>query len=82
VEPGEVGELWVRSPGQMLGYWQDDDATRAVLRDGWLRTGDLVRRGARRRLWLAARVREMIKRRRCASTRRCARSSWSGCRTR
>jgi long-chain acyl-CoA synthetase len=61
VRPGEVGELWVRSPGQMLGYWQDEDASRAVLRDGWLRTGDLVRRDRRRRLWLAARAREMIK---------------------
>jgi len=61
VQRGEVGELWVRSPGQMLGYWRDEDATRAVLRDGWLRTGDLVRRGARRRLWLAARAKEMIK---------------------
>jgi acyl-CoA synthetase (AMP-forming)/AMP-acid ligase II len=61
VARGEVGELWVRSPGQMLGYWRDEAASRAVLRDGWLCTGDLVRRGAWRRLWLAARAKEMIK---------------------
>ncbi|HEY8493578.1 MAG TPA: class I adenylate-forming enzyme family protein [Myxococcota bacterium] len=61
VRRGQVGELWVRSPGQMLGYWRDEEATRGVLRDGWLRTGDLVRRGRSRRLWLASRAKEMIK---------------------
>jgi long-chain acyl-CoA synthetase len=45
----------------MLGYWNDDDATRAALPDGWLRTGDLGRRGPRRRLWLVSRAKEMIK---------------------
>jgi acyl-CoA synthetase (AMP-forming)/AMP-acid ligase II len=58
---GEVGELWVRSPGLMQGYLGDPEATRAVLRDGWLYTGDLVRRGPRGRLFLASRAKEMIK---------------------
>jgi long-chain acyl-CoA synthetase len=38
---GAVGEIQVRSPGRMRGYWQDTQATDRVLHDGWLRTGDL-----------------------------------------
>jgi crotonobetaine/carnitine-CoA ligase len=44
VEPGEVGELQLRNPTVMLGYWNMPDESEAVLLDGgWLRTGDLVR---------------------------------------
>jgi long-chain acyl-CoA synthetase len=39
--PGEVGELYVRSPWIMLGYSDPRDTERAIV-DGWLRTGDLV----------------------------------------
>ena len=39
---GEVGELFVRGPQIMLGYWQDRAATNAVINQGWLRTGDLA----------------------------------------
>ncbi|MEB3197770.1 MAG: class I adenylate-forming enzyme family protein [Candidatus Sericytochromatia bacterium] len=41
VPPSEVGTLWVRGPGLMMGYWDDPAATAQALQDGWLRTGDV-----------------------------------------
>jgi long-chain acyl-CoA synthetase len=38
---GEPGELWIRTPAAMDGYLRAEEDTRAVLRDGWFRTGDL-----------------------------------------
>lgn len=46
LDPGEVGELIVRGPQVMLGYWNNQVATDAILRDGWLYTGDLATRDA------------------------------------
>ncbi|QRN41323.1 MAG: AMP-binding protein [Neisseriaceae bacterium] len=39
---GEVGDLWVRGPQVMLGYWNRPEETEKVLKDGWLDTGDIA----------------------------------------
>ena len=39
---GEAGELWIRTPAAMDGYLRAEEETRAVIRDGWFRTGDLA----------------------------------------
>lgn len=43
VPPGELGELWVRGPGLMQGYWGRPEESRAAFTEGWFRTGDVVR---------------------------------------
>jgi acyl-CoA synthetase (AMP-forming)/AMP-acid ligase II len=57
---GEVGEILVRSPGLMLGYYRAPEATAAAVADGWLRTGDLGRLTAEGRLLMAGRLKELI----------------------
>jgi fatty-acyl-CoA synthase len=59
VPVGEVGEVVIKSPSLMDGYWRDPERTAQALRDGWLRTGDLgfVRDG---RLYLTGRAKELI----------------------
>lgn len=60
VAEGEVGEVWIRSPLVMLGYWQNEAATREALGDDrWLRTGD-VGRLENGHLMIDARARDLI----------------------
>jgi acyl-CoA synthetase (AMP-forming)/AMP-acid ligase II len=43
VPQGERGEIWLRAPNVMKGYWNRPDATRETLTpDGWLKTGDIA----------------------------------------
>ncbi|MBM3986064.1 MAG: long-chain fatty acid--CoA ligase, partial [Planctomycetes bacterium] len=57
---GEVGELAVRGPQVMAGYWERPEETAAVLRDGWFLTGDLASRDADGFFRIAGRKKEMI----------------------
>ncbi|MGH7233117.1 MAG: long-chain-fatty-acid--CoA ligase [Nitrospiraceae bacterium] len=58
---GEVGELVVRGPQVMPGYWNNEAETGAVLRDGWLHTGDVVRQDETGFFFLVDRKKDMIK---------------------
>jgi crotonobetaine/carnitine-CoA ligase len=59
----EVGELWVRTPVAMLGYFRDPEQTAAAFHDGWLQTGDLVRRDAEGWFFYVSRKKDIIRRR-------------------
>jgi long-chain acyl-CoA synthetase len=61
VATGEPGELVMRGPQFMLGYWKEPQATAAVLRDGWYFSGDIVRRDANGFYYVLDRSKEMIK---------------------
>lgn len=60
VPHGEVGELLVRGPNVFAGYWNDEQGTADSLRDGWYRTGDLMRRGDGDDLWFVSRKKDII----------------------
>ncbi|CNH38894.1 long-chain-fatty-acid--CoA ligase [Yersinia aldovae] len=57
---GQPGELWVRGPQVMLGYWQRPEATDEILRDGWLATGDIATLDEQGFLRIVDRKKDMI----------------------
>ena len=57
---GEVGELIIRGPGVMRGYFNQPGATAETLRGGWLHTGDLARMDEERYIYIVDRKKEMI----------------------
>jgi len=61
VEPGQHGELQIRGPQVFAGYWNGPEETaQQLLPDGWLRTGDLVRRDEDGYVYLVDRLKEVI----------------------
>jgi long-chain acyl-CoA synthetase len=57
---GEVGEILVRGPGVMLGYWRQPELTAAAVRDGWMHTGDVGRLDDHDVLYIVDRLKDMI----------------------
>ena len=58
--PGEVGELCVKGPQIMSGFWNREEETREVLRGGWLYTGDLARRDEDGFFYIVDRKKDLI----------------------
>jgi acyl-CoA synthetase (AMP-forming)/AMP-acid ligase II len=61
VDEGTAGELWVRGPNLMRGYYRNPEATAAALRPGgWLNTGDMAQQGPDGALFIVGRTKELI----------------------
>lgn len=60
---GEVGELWLKTPTLMQGYFRDAEHTAAAFKDGWFTTGDLVRRDSDGYFYFVSRKKDIIRRR-------------------
>ena len=58
--PGVPGELWVKGPGVMKGYWQHEEETNDALKDGWLRTGDIASQSPEGYFKILDRLKDMI----------------------
>jgi acyl-CoA synthetase (AMP-forming)/AMP-acid ligase II len=59
---GDVGELLIRGPNVVPGYWRKPDATRDAIVDGWLRTGDIARLDSAGRVQILDRKKDMVNR--------------------
>jgi long-chain acyl-CoA synthetase len=58
---GKIGELWVRGPQVMQGYWnRPEESSKVLLEGGWLRTGDIARVDERGFVYLVDREKDMI----------------------
>lgn len=60
VADDEIGELILRGPMCMSGYWKNSEATMATMRDGWLFTGDLVKRDCNGFYYVVGRLKDMF----------------------
>ena len=60
VATGEVGELWIKGPNVVKGYWHKPAATAETFTDGWVRTGDLARVDEEGFLYIVDRAKDML----------------------
>ena len=58
--PNEVGELLVKGPNVMLGYYKQEEATRQTIKDGWLYTGDMAKFDEDGYVYIVGRKKEMV----------------------
>jgi acyl-CoA synthetase (AMP-forming)/AMP-acid ligase II len=61
VGPGEVGEAIIRSPSNMEGYFGQPELTAQTIKDGWVYTGDLVKKDEDGYIYIVDRKKDMIK---------------------
>ncbi|MEN9856246.1 MAG: hypothetical protein RLZZ157_1372, partial [Pseudomonadota bacterium] len=57
---GEIGELWIRGPNVIVGYWNKPEATEAAFGGGWFKSGDLVRMDEEGFIFIVDRAKDMI----------------------
>lgn len=57
---GALGELWIKGPNVVRGYWNKPEATAETFVDGWLRTGDIVRMDDEEFLYIVDRAKDMV----------------------
>jgi long-chain acyl-CoA synthetase len=60
VPAGELGEIWMKGPNVIRGYWNKPEATAETIVDGWLRTGDLGRMDDEGFVYIEDRAKDMI----------------------
>jgi long-chain acyl-CoA synthetase len=58
--PGAPGELWIKGPNVVKGYWNNPEATAASFVEGWLKSGDLARIDAEGFVYILDRVKDML----------------------
>jgi long-chain acyl-CoA synthetase len=58
--PDVVGELWIKGPNVVRGYWRKPDATRETFSKGWLHSGDIARIDDEGFIFIVDRVKDMI----------------------
>jgi crotonobetaine/carnitine-CoA ligase len=61
-EAGEIGELQIKGPGILQGYYKNEAATEAAFQDGWFRTGDIFRQDECGYFYIVGRMKDMIRR--------------------
>ena len=57
---GDVGELWIKGPNVVKGYWGNPQATAQTFRDGWFHTGDIARLDEEGFVYIVDRAKDML----------------------